>query len=1165
MRKKLAFAAVLSLLLMCGLVAFVNSSYARQWMARYLQHFTKDRLGVELRIGALDYTWSPLTVRFDDVDLNGGFFHADHIAMTLPYSSLFGDEFVIHTLEVGPATCNLDLLPKLPRTAGGSTSKFRIGKATLQQGILLVSGRKILIPSAEAKIGSVESVLQSLSADLDGIHVTASGPVLPTTRIDYEIQGDAQKFYAIVSQTPAYTLTGPVQSKGTVEGAGQKFDINGTAQAPALTANGSAPFAITLTYRVRQDASRTYQVSGEWSALPLGLMQASLEGLNSSGTLTYTGTENFWNGKGSVQSAVSGQTRGIAVSAKVQGRLAGKQLLIETGALRAGSAQVEVSGTLNADSLLIKTRASIPDPASLSGFYAGLKRIPGAYTFDGTVSGSYKNPVINGALNGKNIVVSGSFQPASGKVDLRFSGHLRAEDLGSLVPEGLNGTLEASGTVSGTASRPIIQAEASATKVVFRGTDLGDIRIHAQSDTRILNASLTGTSVEATGTYTFASTMFELNGQIQNGSLDILHAAASQTAPEHPGVLTGRFHATGKSDHWKAASAELEVQSATLHWQKSDITIPSGSTLKIHQGVLEVDLQADNRNGTLALEGTVDLFNKRGMDLHVSGKTTAGLLNDLVNGIQTAGTISLDATISGTVDKPDVSGTLRTGDLEITAPQQKLTLKQGSVDAKFSKDHADFTLGGLLNGGVMDGGGSVQFRQESADLHATLKSFPLQGVVPYSGVIGTVDLALSASGAGRKLQGWKVNASVSSSDLQVNGNRVTTDGPLLAELKAGTIHVGPWHGRAGDKLDLTLNGSYDISSDAIDGELKATTDLGLLTGLPKGISAAGRLEAVVQARGTVKTPDVSGSISLQNGMLHVPDSPWHLEAIQLTAPIEHHGLKIETLTARSGGGTITATGTIELVDRLLRADLSVQGKNVGLQYPEGLRSRVNFDVKLASSKTRSLLSGNVDVLQSSYSDTLDFSNRLVRTLLSKREELAPHILLESRIQMDLKVRTLSDFQLKNNIGRIRAGVDLQISGNLYQPKYGGTIHVIPGSVIYFLGQTFEVEKAQIRLTGTTKFSPYFDVVLSTLAEDTSRNTLYEIQLPFSGPWNDLRFMNPRALPSLSEDEIYALLLTGKADSETESIAGSVFQRELAAFVRGQLFLAPNASWRGFSA
>lgn len=1163
MRKKLAFAAVLALLLVCCLVAFVNSSYARQWMAGYLQRMAKDRLGVELRIGALDFTWSPLTVRLDDIEINGAFFHADHIAMTLPYSSLFGDEFVIHTLVVGPATCNLDLLPRFPQSAGGSTFKFRIEKATLQQGVLLVSGRKLSISSAEAKIGSDESILQTLSADLDGIRMTVSGSLLPTTRIDYEIQGDAEKIYAIVSQSPAYNLTGPVQSKGTVEGAGNKFDINGTAQAPALTVNGSAPFPVTLTYRVQQDAGRKYHVSGEWSALPLGLVQASLEGLNSRGNLTYAGTEDFWNGEGSVQTAVSGRTRGIAVSANVQGRLAGKQFLIDSGVLRAGSAQAEVSGSLNADSLLIKTRATIPDPASLSGFYADLRRVPGAYTFDGTVSGSYKNPMISGTLNGKDILVSGGFQPASGKVDLRFSGRLRAEDLRGLAPEGLNGTLEASGTVSGTASRPIIQAEAAATNVVFRGTDLGNIQIHAQSDMEGLNATLTGTSVEATAKYNFGSKIFEVDGQVESGSLDILHAAVPQTIPEHPGVLTGRFHASGKSDHWKAASAELEVQSATLKWRKPDIIISQGSTLKIQEGVLHADLQAENPNGALALEGTVDLFKKRTLDLHVSGKTSAALLNDFVNGIQAAGTISLDATVSGTVATPDVTGFLRTADLEITAPQQKLTLKQGSVEAKFSKDHADFTLGGLLNGGVLDGGGTVQFREESADLHATLKSFPLEGFVPYGGVSGAVDLTLTAAGAGRRLQGWNVNASLSSTDLQLNGTRFTADGPLVSELKEGRIHVGPWHGKAGEQFDVSLGGIYDISNETVDGELKASTDLGLLTRLPKGVSVGGNLEAVVQARGTLKTPDLSGSISLQNGMLHMPDSPWHLEEIQLSAPIVQHGLKIETLTARSGGGTITATGGIELVDRLLRADLSVQGKNVGLQYPPGLRSRVNFDLKLASSKTRSLLSGNVDILQSSYSDTLDFSNRLVRTLLSKREELAPHILLESRVQMDLKVRTVGDFQLNNNMGRIRAGADLQIAGNLYQPKYGGSIRVIPGSVIYFLGQTFEVEKAQIRLTGTTQFMPYFDVVLSTLIEDTGRNTLYEIQLPFGGPWNDIRFVNPRALPSLSEDEIYSLLLTGRADSETESIAGSVFQRELAAFVRGQLFFGAERKLAGF--
>ena len=200
-----------------------------------------------------------------------------------------------------------------------------------------------------------------------------------------------------------------------------------------------------------------------------------------------------------------------------------------------------------------------------------------------------------------------------------------------------------------------------------------------------------------------------------------------------------------------------------------------------------------------------------------------------------------------------------------------------------------------------------------------------------------------------------------------------------------------------------------------------------------------------------------------------------------------------------------------------------------------------------------LISGDVQVLRSAYTEDFGLKNRLLLTLLSKRKELFQQQCLKSSIRLAVKVRTVDQFLLKNNLGEIRATANTQITGTVSQPKINGRVRILSGSRVYFLGRRYDVESGTVDFYGTTKLQPTLNITLSTMVQDYTGNTFYEITLPIVGPLDKLEYQNPRAVPSLSDDQIYSLLLTGStAGAQGATSPSLLFQREMVAFLSGQL-------------
>ena len=256
-----------------------------------------------------------------------------------------------------------------------------------------------------------------------------------------------------------------------------------------------------------------------------------------------------------------------------------------------------------------------------------------------------------------------------------------------------------------------------------------------------------------------------------------------------------------------------------------------------------------------------------------------------------------------------------------------------------------------------------------------------------------------------------------------------------------------------------------------------------------------------------------------------------------------------------GGGSVEAGGGIVL-EKQKPASLkfSITGRDLGLNYPEGLRSQIDTDLQWTGTLSSSELNGTVRVLRSLYNEDIDYRDRLINTLLSQKEDLSTPSTVAGRVKLNLQVQTVQDFRLKNNIARLRSGGDFQITGTAAQPRIGGQLLVREGGLVFFEGNDFVVEHAVLSFFGTTELNPSFDATLSTTAtaKDSERNLQdYDITVRLRGPLDNYQ-LELTSNPPLSDSQIYSVLLTGEL-RELGETAGLIFQRQLAAYLSGRLF------------
>ncbi len=353
------------------------------------------------------------------------------------------------------------------------------------------------------------------------------------------------------------------------------------------------------------------------------------------------------------------------------------------------------------------------------------------------------------------------------------------------------------------------------------------------------------------------------------------------------------------------------------------------------------------------------------------------------------------------------------------------------------------------------------------------------------------------------------------------------DGPIVIAFEKGVATVQ----RAritGPQTELVASGTAGTEpGQPLDLSLKGNTNLAILQQMSRSIYSSGSIVVDATARGTVSKPAVNGRLDLKNASVNYIDFPNGISNANGTILFNANNATIQSLTAESGGGTISATGFLAYGGKIPSYSLKATARDVRVRYPPGASVVARARLDLTGTTDRSLLSGTVLVQKLGFSPKSDFGSLLSQSTTPAQSPAAPIGPLAG-MRLDVAIRTASDVSFETTLAEnVEATADLALRGTAASPGMLGRVTVTQGDVVFF-GSKYTVSQGSVNFYDPSRIRPVLNIDLETVAKGVTVN------LNVSGPVDNMKLTH-RSDPPLQFNEIVALLATGRTPTSDPNL------------------------------
>jgi translocation and assembly module TamB len=463
----------------------------------------------------------------------------------------------------------------------------------------------------------------------------------------------------------------------------------------------------------------------------------------------------------------------------------------------------------------------------------------------------------------------------------------------------------------------------------------------------------------------------------------------------------------------------------------------------------------------------------------------------------------------------------------------------------------------------MEGEGSVRFT--SLPLAAVLNLAGQDATAKAPRVHGELTGSIAFRGPLRKIDSWSGSLALDAVDLRIpqpgTGKTeyvINNDGAvrLTWDPKGARVVDAKFKGA---NTNIAIRGVIPLAggpSLQLDGE--GTLNLAALHGINPDVLAGGTARFEVGLRGSPKTPQVTGRLTLNNASLSVEGVPNALEGVNGSVHFNRERATIaDKLTGQTGGGRLALTGFVGTAGEDFIYRLQADASGVRVRYPEGVSTTISGTVALTGTSARSLLSGTVNVQRSGFDQQVDVGGMLVKKDARQPEFAVTNAFLRG-MDLDLRIRAATNSQFHTPItGDLAMEANLQVRGSVPRPVILGRVYATQGEIDFF-GTRYEINSCEIAFLSAARLEPVLNMNLSTQVRGITVN------VNFSGTLERLN-ITYRSDPPLSSQEIIALLTvgrtpTGRLDSgASANIQGSTMQQVPAGSLIGQALMAPLSS------
>ena len=302
----------------------------------------------------------------------------------------------------------------------------------------------------------------------------------------------------------------------------------------------------------------------------------------------------------------------------------------------------------------------------------------------------------------------------------------------------------------------------------------------------------------------------------------------------------------------------------------------------------------------------------------------------------------------------------------------------------------------------------------------------------------------------------------------------------------------------------------------------AADTLWRLTGV-EGIDLSGPVAVGADIGGTLDNPQIRGSFATQNLRLESPVSGTVLTGVQARGAFGGSRLMIDSFTANAGRGTLAGRAAFDLsAANGFGIDITANAKNADIIRRDDVSATVTGPLRILSDGGSGTISGNVDVVRSSF--RLGQANAVAAIpRLNVREINRPADRGEERavpIRWALDIKAHAENQLiVTGLGLDSewAG-DIVLGGTLDAMRITGRLDVVRGGY-EFAGRRFDLDRGTIRFQGVSPPDPVLDIQANANIQSIAAT----IKVIGTASRPEITFTS---VPALPQDELLARLLFG---------------------------------------
>jgi len=460
---------------------------------------------------------------------------------------------------------------------------------------------------------------------------------------------------------------------------------------------------------------------------------------------------------------------------------------------------------------------------------------------------------------------------------------------------------------------------------------------------------------------------------------------------------------------------------------------------------------------------------------------------------------------------------------------------------------------------IADAEAELQFRFTNTTLDPFVQTFAPHLPVATSAIVsGTV----AVEGPVRNIDQLRIDVTVEQLDLTLFDYPVTNDGVFRLSLDENVVRVDDMV-LEGDGTELELSGEIDLNDERVALRADGDASLGILQVFLPNIRSAGNARLVARIGGSLSGPVITGEATVDRGRLRHFFLPHSLDTINGRLVFEPGRVRLDDLTAEFGGGPVRFEGSVGLSGyELGEFDITANGTEMRLRYPEGVRSLVDTDLTLRGSVDDLILGGTVNVRDAVLLELFEPSTGLIDFTVDPPSTAAPPADVTLPLRFDLRIVAPSSLRVSDNDAQIVSSADLTLRGTYDQPLLFGNAEIERGQA-YFEGNRYRVTRGSIGFTNPTTIEPFFDVELETDIRVPGQT--YRVVLGVSGTMERLVF-ELSSDPPLSEFEIMGLLLGDVRDPQAAEIRAlreaEASRRELFQAGAARLLTSPLSSGVG---